>query len=214
MTSDLFFEITGVQPVRFAAVPTLSFGLRIVEASGTRVHSIVLRSQIRIEPQRRTYNGHEENGLFELFGQRGQWSSTLQPFPWTQVTTAVPGFEDQTDVKLDIGCSYELEVASAKYLHSLGDDGEVPLLFLFNGSVFLRGPGGIEVEQLPWHHEARYRLPVRVWRELMDAYYPNSGWLRLDRDTLDALRDYKARHAIPTWDGAVSLLLASAEVHT
>ena len=42
-----------------------------------------------------------------------------------------------------------------------------------------RAQTGFTVELVPWHLESRFRLPVSVWRELMDAYFPNSGWLRL-----------------------------------
>ena len=34
----------------------------------------------------------------------------------------------------------------------------------------------------------------------MDLYFPDSGWLRLRRDTLDALLRYQSRHAVPTAD--------------
>ena len=49
---------------------------------------------------------------------------------------------------------------------------------------------------MAWHEEASFRLPVAVWREMMDLYFPNSGWLLLSRDTLDALTRYKAERAL------------------
>jgi hypothetical protein len=61
---------------------------------------------------------------------------------------------------------------------------------------------------LSWASEAHYRLPVRVWRDLMNLYYPNSGWLRLQRETLDALMRFKAQRALPTWDGVMEALLS------
>ncbi len=60
-------------------------------------------------------------------------------------------------------------------------------MLLFSGTVFTRGETGFAVEQLSWSLEARCRLPVAVWRELMDHYFPGGGWIRLDRETLDAL---------------------------
>ena len=53
-------------------------------------------------------------------------------------------------------------------------------------------------------------LPVPVWRDLMDLYFPNSGWIRLRRDTIDALSRYKADRALPTWEDAFELLLKEA----
>jgi hypothetical protein len=47
-----------------------------------------------------------------------------------------------------------------------------------------------------------------VWRDLMNLYYPNSGWLRLQRETLDALMRFKAQRALPTWAGVMEALLS------
>jgi hypothetical protein len=44
----------------------------------------------------------------------------------------------------------------------------------------------------------------------MDLYFPNSGWLRVGRDTLDALQRFKASRALPTWDQALEQLLKQA----
>ena len=78
------------------------------------------------------------------------------------------------------------------------DDGEVPLVFLFSGTIFSRTASGFGVEQVPWDLEAGYRMPVRVWRDLMDSYFPNTAWLRLDRDTVADLSRFKAARALPT----------------
>ncbi|CAN5299376.1 DUF6084 family protein [soil metagenome] len=210
--SELSFDVVSARVEPYAAVPTLAFGLRVAESTGARVDAIVLRCQIRIEPQRRAYDEQEAERLVELFGGTKRWGSTLKPFLWTHVVATVPRFTGATDVDLHVPCSYELEVAAARYLHALGDEGEVPLVFLFSGSVFTRAASGMSVEQVPWHKEADYRLPARMWRTLMDTYYPGGGWLRLSRETIDALAAFKARRAIPTWDDTVTALLATAEV--
>jgi hypothetical protein len=101
-------------------------------------------------------------------------------------------------------------VAAAKYFHAL-EDGEVPLLFLFSGTLFTKGPSGIAIEQVPWHHEARYRIPVSTWRETMDMYFPGSAWIRIREDTLSALQLYKSRMALPTWDEVLGVLLRQHE---
>jgi hypothetical protein len=66
------------------------------------------------------------------------------------------------------------------------------------------------VERVPWEKEAAFRLPVRMWREVMDRYFPGSAWIRLQRESLDALQRFKAEHALPTWDDALTALLANA----
>jgi hypothetical protein len=82
---------------------------------------------------------------------------------------------------------------------------------LFSGTVFVATEQGFTVELVPWSAEASYRMPVSVWRELVDAHFPGSAWLRCSRQTLDALSAYKARHALPTWDATLAALLAEAE---
>jgi len=83
-------------------------------------------------------------------------------------------------------------------------------LMLFSGTVFVATEEGFSVELVPWSAEASYRMPVTVWRELVDAHFPGSAWLRCSRETLDALSGYKARHALPTWDATLTALLAAA----
>ena len=205
----LAFEVLGARPEAHAAVPTIMLRLRIAETTGATVHALALRCQIRIEPQRRRYDAGEEARLYELFGETPQWGESLRPFLWTHVGDhgrCVPG---STEVDLPVECSYDFEVAGAKYLHALGD-GDIPLLLLFSGTVFTRGDAGFAAEPVAWDTDASFRLPVAVWRAVMDLYFPNSGWLRVRRDTLDALQRYKAAHALPTWDQALERLLKTA----
>jgi hypothetical protein len=207
--SDIDFKVLDGKAQPYAAVPTLTFRMRLEEPSAAVVNAIALHCQIRIEPQRRRYSGGEELSLRELFGAPAQWGDGLKPFLWTHVDRMVPGFTGSTEIELYVPCTYDFEVAAAKYLNSLGD-GDIPLLFLFNGSVFAKAPGGMRVSQLAWHKDATYRLPVRVWRELMDLYYPNSGWLRLHRDTLNRLLKFKGENALATWEDVIEVLLGAA----
>jgi len=208
--SEIAFTVSEVRPLPYAAGPTLVFRLHLEAPAGETIHSIALRCQIRIEPQRRRYTADEEAGLLELFGEAPRWGDTLKPFLWAHASTMVLGFTGSTDVDLQVPCTYDLDVAGAKYFHALGD-GEIPLLLLFSGTVFAKADGGaLRVTQIPWDKEARVRLPVHVWRDLIDRYFPNAGWLRLRRDTLDALLRMKARRALVTWDDVVVELLRAA----
>lgn len=210
--SELTFAILGVRVEPYAATPTLVFRLRVEAPAGETVHTLALRCQIRIEPQRRRYAADEAAALEELFGRTERWGDTLKPFLWTHVSTMAPGFTGAGELDLVVPCTYDFEVAAAKYLHAL-EGGEIPLLFLFSGTVFAKGEEGMRVTQIPWDREARHRLPVATWRELMDRYYPNAGWLRLRRDTLDALLSLKARRAVTTFDEVIDALLAEAGEH-
>jgi hypothetical protein len=208
--AELTFGCTEARAQRYAATPTLSFHLTIAEATGIRVHAIALRCQIRIEPQRRRYSLDEAQRLHDLFGDTTRWADTLKPIQLTTVSAMVPGFSSLTEIDLPVPCTYDLEVASARYLQGL-DDGTVPLLLLFSGTVFLADGDGLSVELIPWSSEASYRLPVSVWRELVDQHFPGSAWLRCSRQTLDALSEFKARHALPTWDATLMALLEGVE---
>jgi hypothetical protein len=168
---------------------------------------VALRAQVRIEAQKRRYDDAEERGLLDLFGPRERWVDTLKPFLWLHTTTMVQGFTGSTEVELVLPCTYDFEVAGAKYLQALRD-GDIPLLLLFSGTVFSRGATGFEVAHIPWDKEASYRLPVRIWREMMDRHFPNAGWLRLDRDTLDALSHFKGSRGLITWEETFAALLA------
>ena len=78
------------------------------------------------------------------------------------------------------------------------EHGEVPLEFLFSGTVFYSDPvGRLQVGRIGWDKECDYRLPVRVWREMIDRHFPDAAWLRLGRESFDRLAAYKARGTLP-----------------
>jgi hypothetical protein len=184
------------------------FTVRIAETTGTPVHAIALRCQIRIEPQRRRYTPAEAQRVADLFGDTSRWADTLKPMQFAMVPAMVPGFTGATEIDLPVPCSYDLEIASTRYFQAL-DDGDIALLLLYSGTAFLKHGNGFSVEQVPWSAESSYRLPVATWREMVDRDFPNSGWIRCSRETIDALGRFKSRHALPTWDATIEALLAS-----
>ncbi|MFH8410091.1 DUF6084 family protein [Streptomyces sp. NPDC018019] len=202
---DFAFTCTEVRPEPYAAAPTLVFRVRIEERSGLDVRAVALRCQLRIQPQRRAYSPFEQARLAALFGAPGRWSTTQQPLQLATVTVMVPGFRGVTETDVPVPCSYDLEVAGGQYFHAL-EGGEVPVLMLFSGTVFTAAGVGM----VPWEQECTAELPAAVWRELMDLYFPDSGWLRLRRDTLDALQDFKHERQLTTWEETVGALLGLA----
>ncbi len=208
--AELTFACLGARAEQYTVAPTLAFTIRIAETTGIPVHAIALRVQIRIQPHARQYSDAEAERLTDLFGERSRWGDTLKAIQFTAVTAMVPGFTGSVDIDLPVPCTYDLEVACGRYFNAL-DDGEVPLLLLYSGTVFARQGDRFAVDQVPWSEETAYRLPVAVWREMVDRYFPDSGWLKLRRDTIDALATYKSRRALPTWDATLDALLASAE---
>ena len=205
--SPVSFDIVGARVEAYAAVPTLDLRLRITAREP--VHALALRCQIMIEPKRRHYGPDEERRLTELFGETPRWGETLRPFLWTNVSTVVTSFTDTTEIDLPIACTYDFEVAAAKYMHAL-DDGEIPIVAMFSGTVFARSVAGLSASPVSWSEEASYRLPVTLWRDMMDLYFPNSGWLRVRRETIDALHRYKTERALLSWDETFEQLLKQA----
>jgi len=204
---QLRFAVRSAQPLEYAAVPTLKFALVIEAPGGESVRSVLLDVQIQIAARRRGYPGAAPERLLELFGTPDRWSTTLRTLPWLRATLVVPPFTGDTTVDLTVPCTYDLEVSSARYFAAL-EDGEIPLEFMLSGSVFYAAPDGrLQMARIPWDHEVAYRLPVTVWRATMDAHFPGSAWLRLDRDSYERLCAYKARHAFETWEATIDALL-------
>ena len=207
--AELTFDCIGAQADRYAVVPALTLRLRISETSGQRVEAIALRCQIRIEPARRRYSAAEAERLNDLFGDTERWANTLRPLQLVTVATMVPGFSGSTETDLPINFTYDLEIGSTRYFSSL-ESGEVPLLLLFSGTVFHVVDGRIQVQQVPWSKETAYRLPVSIWREAIDAHFPNSAWIKMSNQTMEELQRFKSSRALPTWDLTLQALLSEA----
>ena len=208
--TELSFAVVGARAEQYAAQPTIALRLRVTAPEGTVVHAVALQCQIRIEPQLRRYSPAEEEQLGDLFGETSRWGETLRPFLWTHIGVVLPGFTGSSEVDLHVPCTYDMEIASTKYLHGLAADGEIPLVVLFSGTTFVRDGGAVHVTPVAWHEEAKYRLPVSVWREMIDRYFPNSGWVTVSRPVLDALSRFRSDRALATWDQALEALLEEA----
>jgi Family of unknown function (DUF6084) len=201
------FEPLGVRPLRHAAVPTLILDLQLHEPSGRQVYMIALTIQLMIEPARRSYDDAEHARLVGLFGPPERWAVTTRSLVWAQLDVLVPAFTGTTTVQVPIACSYDLEVASAKYLRSLGG-GIAPLALHFNGIVYYRSDaGGLQMVLIPWSRSVDFPMPVSVWRELVEHYYPNTGWIGLRSQTIDALEARRVAGAHATVDDCVRNLL-------
>jgi hypothetical protein len=213
---DLNFQIIGAETQSHAAVPILVFALRVIEEaeSPTPIHTVALRCQVRIEPARRSYTPSERERLRDLFGTPDRWGQTLRPMLWTHIGTTVTAFEGTTTASLPVPCSFDFSLAATKYFDAL-EDGDLPLAFLFSGTLFYESSqGALQVCPIPWEKEAAFRLPAATWRDLMDRYYPNTAWLGLRRDVFDRLDRYRMENGLPTWDRALERLLTAAEEPT
>jgi hypothetical protein len=208
--TEVSFAVLDVVAEPYAVTPILTARIGIEADTDEPVHAIALRCQVRIEPLRRGYTDDEAAGLLDLFGPRERWSTTQHNFLFLHSSAMVPGFTGVTQVDLPLECTYDFEVTASKYFHALRD-GAIPLQFLFSGTIFAKGSNNFAVHQVPWDREDHYDLPVSVWRDLIQQHYPNTGWVRLSHDTLDALAAYKSARGMLGFDEAVTSLLAAAQ---
>lgn len=208
---ELNFEIVGAEIAIFAAVPTLLFKLHVVNTRPQeRIQSVMLRAQVQIMATQRRYTPAAKEQLLDVFGEPQRWSETLRSFLWTHANVSVPTFTDETTIDMPIACSYDFEVVSTKYFAAL-EDGEIPLNFLFSGTIFYTTEAGqVQIGQVAWSKEATYRLPVSLWRQMIQHYYPNSAWIRMNKDVFDQVYLYKTRHGLPTLEDALTRLLQAS----
>jgi hypothetical protein len=209
---DLRLSVESADVVPFAAAPLLAFKLRITnDASEELVHTVALKAQIQLEVTRRQYDAKEQERLLDLFGTPDRWGQTLRSMLWTHASVVVPRFTGSTLTDIHVPCTFDFNIASTKYFHGL-TSGDLPLCFQFSGTVFYQSQeGALQVSPISWDKEAKYRLPVKVWKDLMDEYYPNSAWLALQKDTFERLYQYKVREGIPTWEEALDRALAAVQ---
>jgi len=163
------FFITGAGHEAFAAAPTMVFSAGVSDPTGHEIQTIALSAQVMIDPARRGYDSATRVRLTELFGPPASWTPSTQGLVWARVATVVPAFTGSAQFAMEIPCTYDLEVAAAKYLYALAD-GEVPLSFHFSGTVFYRGPDGrLQVTPVPWTSTARFAMPIAAWRAMIAA---------------------------------------------
>jgi hypothetical protein len=210
---DLAIAVEEASAVPFAVAPTIAFGLQVVNADPREaIHTVVLRCQIQIEVTRRPYSAPDQERLRDLFGEPERWGQTLRSMLWTHASTVVPAFTGSTSFQLQVPCTFDFNVAATKYFNGLAD-GEIPLCLMFSGTIFYEDQAGaMQVAPISWDKETRFRLPLKIWKEMMELYYPGSTWMCLRRDVFEQLQDYKVRHGIPTWEEAIQRILAEAEL--
>jgi hypothetical protein len=213
--TDVEFECIDTVADRWAASPTVVLKMRVTEQTGARVHAMALRCQVRVEPLRRSYSDPEADKVVDLFGDRGRWGTTMQPLQLAFLSQVLPGFAGECEFDLVLPLSYDVEVAAHKYLAAL-EDGLVPMILLFSGTVFTgsvssSGQGSLSVQPVPWHKEATVRMPVAVWREAMDAQFPGQAWMRMSRSTYDELAVYRGRYGLVGWDDVLHRLLEQGD---
>lgn len=205
---DLNFQILSADVKPYAAAPTIDFKLKITNAvKDEEVYAAALKTQVRIEAIHRKYDKETKDRLIEVFGKPERWGETLKSLYWKSIIIPIPRFTGQTIVEFPLECSEDMTAAIGKYMYSL-DEGDIPLAFIFNGSIFYKGDHeNVQVVQLPWEKETSFSIPVSMWNDLLDAYFPHSKWLRVPKDVFDKLYVYKSKSAYPTLNLCLEALI-------
>jgi hypothetical protein len=205
------FAVRGARVSRLAAAPTLIFDLDVGEPSERQIFTIALAVQIAIEPAQRRYDDETRERLTELLGEPGRVGAPTRTMPWAQVDVLVQPFSGTASVAVPVPCNYDLEIAATNYFRSVAD-GEVPLIFHFNGSVYYAGADGrMQIVQISWEESADFRLPIAAWEEMVAAYYPNRGWVPAGVETIERLRRFKLEQGLPSYEAALERLLDAGE---
>lgn len=205
---DLDFKVQGVEAANYGIAPLLHFKLEITNQPPEEViQSVMLQTQIQIHPTLRAYQPEEKEKLRELFGTPDRWGQTLRGRLWTHANVNVRPFSGQTEAILSVPCSFDLNVAATKYFYAL-ETGEVPLLFLFSGTIFYpNAEGQLQIQQVSWNKECTYRMSIALWKEMMDHHYPNTAWLSLERDLFERLYAFRRREGLANWEATIERLL-------
>lgn len=206
---DLDFKVRGVEAANYGIAPLLHFKLEITNQPPEEViQSVMLQTQIQIHPTLRAYQPEEKEKLSELFGTPDRWGQTLRARLWTHANVNLRPFSGLTEAILSVPCTFDLNVAATKYFYAL-ETGEVPLLFLFSGTIFYENADGrLQIQQVSWNKECAYRMPIGVWREMMDHHYPNTAWLSLERDLFERLYAFRRREGLANWEATIERLLS------
>ncbi len=199
---DLNFTVESAEPEPHAAAPLLIFKLRIAEAAAanepTTIPAIALRCQIRIEPTRRRYAADEQERLLDLFGERERWGQTLRSTLWTHASVVVPPFTGRHDRRppgplfVRLQCGRDQVFPRTRRWRG-------PALPAVQRHDLLHGPMKAisRSARSPGKKRPTFRLPVSVWKDMMELYYPKCAWLCLGRDAFDRLYRFKSSQRNP-----------------
>lgn len=205
------FEIRGVRAPKHSVAPMLIFELEVDDRSDLQVFTISLAVQIAIEPAQRAYDNETRERLTELLGEPGRVGSPTRTMSWAKVDVLVQPFKGMTTVEVPVLCNYDLEIAATNYFHAL-TDGEVPLVFHFNGGIYYQGEGDrLQIVQLSWEESSNFRMPVEVWRDMIAAHYPHRRWVAAGEETVERLRRYRLAQGLPSYEAALEDLLDHGE---
>ena len=177
--TELVFDCIDARADRYAAVPTLQ--LQAADRGDHRraqVHAIALRCQIRIEPPAAPLQPTSEaDGLARPVRRAGPLGRHAQADAVRHRLADGARLHRQRRDRPAGALHLRLRGGRLQVLPRPRATARSRCCCCSAARCSPRARSGFAVEQVPWHKEARYRLPVAVWREMMDRYFPGQ---RLD----------------------------------
>ena len=101
-----------------------------------------------------------------------RFAQTLKPFAWLHASTVAQGFTGATEVDLPLPCTYDFEVARHQVPARPAGRRDPAAVPVQRHGVHPRRRPASRSSRCRGTREARYRLPVAVWRDLMDVVLP------------------------------------------
>jgi Family of unknown function (DUF6084) len=158
---DLSFKIEAAAFVPLVVAPTLILKLRITNAdAGVLIHSTAICCQMRFEATR-PHCKAEEQGL----------RNSLWAYAWVEV----PSFRDSTLVDLPIPCTSDFAAIAAKHFDGHSAEKIPPPLRFSGTALYADAEDIVRRAQILWEHDREFKLPVRIWRDMIDAYPSTSA---------------------------------------
>jgi hypothetical protein len=204
MNPQLDFSVTSVYAERRAPSPTIRFRM-CVRAVGDPLAALVVRYRVQIEPAHRGYAGGEQALIQELFGETEHANNGIRPLQWSDGAVALEAFADEAEFEVRVPCTYDMDVASAKYVNALRD-GEIPVRLIFGGTAFRRTQTEVVAETLA-ERQCATTVPLQTWHDALDAHFHRQAWIRVGRTTFDELCRYRAQHGLLDWESTLRELL-------
>ncbi len=139
-----------------------------------------------------------------------QWTRSLGGVPWTEASVNVPRFAASATIDVPLPCTYDFDVASAKYLAAL-EDGEIPVDVLLTGTMFYaRGRAGCRRRAFRGTASCPHASPCRRGARRSTRPSPTRRGCGSAARRSPRCRAYRSRNAFTTWDETFAALLREA----
>ncbi len=141
------FRCNSAEACPFAAAPTIAFRLTLTNATPSQIIRVSLSApRSMIEAPKPPLRRDERERLRDLFGEPAAGPDAA-PYALDPHLQPRPGlFRSSIDVDLPVACTFDFNVAAAKYFHAL-ERGMCRSFFQFSGTMFYRSAEGVDADR-------------------------------------------------------------------